>query len=92
MGATPKNKRNIVKEKKKDTYSIQCRMQNGNRILVSWIPEDYAVRGKVLNLKDRKTGTWENGWIVLETGQRKPYEFVILDAQDYKAWRDVTDI
>lgn len=28
----------------------------------TWLPEDYAIRGKVLKLKEN--GTWDNGWVV----------------------------
>jgi hypothetical protein len=77
---------------KKATFAIQCRLQRGNSLLVSFIPEDFAVKGKVVNLFDRRTKKWENGWIVLDTGTRKPYDFLIGAEQDYKAWREVTDI
>lgn len=77
---------------RKATFGIQCRLQQNNRVLVSWIPEEYAVKGKTLNLLDRDTKKWENGWIVLDTGAKKPYDFIIQDSQDYKAWREVTDI
>lgn len=77
---------------KKATFAIQCRLQRGNSLLVSWIPEEFAVKGKTLNLFDRRTKEWENGWIVLDTGTRQAYDFLVNSSQDWRAWREVTDI
>ena len=77
---------------KKATFAIQCRLQRGNSLLVSWIPEDYAKKGKILNLFDRRTKQWEDGWIVLDIGSKQAYDFLIDSSQDWKAWREVTDI
>lgn len=35
----------------------------------SWIPDKFAVVGKVLKLRD-EDGNWENGWIVKSAGNR----------------------
>jgi hypothetical protein len=87
------NQNNIRKPlSKKATFAIQCRLQNNNRFLVSWIPEEYAIKGKTLKLQDRASKKWENGWVVLDTGARKPYDFIIEGSQDHRGWREVTDI
>jgi hypothetical protein len=38
----------------------QCRLRNGTRYMVSWLPEKFAKKGKVLRLHD------DDGWIVMD--------------------------
>lgn len=46
----------------------QCTMEKneGNKksVLTSWIPEKFAKKGRILELKCRESGTWSNGWVV----------------------------
>lgn len=49
-----------------DTEYRQCFLRNGNRFQTTWLPDKFAVLGKVLKLKD--LGVWENGWIVDRVG------------------------
>lgn len=77
---------------KKVHFSVQCRMVNGRRILVSWIPEPYAIKGKVLRLFDRNKKEWEDNWVVMDVGSKQPYEFIRERSQDYKRMKDITDI
>jgi hypothetical protein len=44
----------------------QCRLRRGNQFTTSWLPERFAVVGKVLQWKG--LGDWEDGWVVLEAG------------------------
>lgn len=44
----------------------QCQLQNGNRHMASWLPEQYAKIDKVLEIKQNEV--WENGWIVKTVG------------------------
>ena len=75
----------------------QCTMEKNEgevkSFLTSWIPEKFANKGRVLELKCRETGTWSNGWIVKSVGsfQRDKTE-VIQRSQDYKTMKRVTDI
>jgi hypothetical protein len=45
----------------------QCSLQKGNVHQVSFIPEKYAVVGKVLKLKEQ--GVWIDGWVVHGIGE-----------------------
>ena len=45
---------------------------------VSFIPEPYCIKNKVLKLRD-KDGKWDNGWVVESAGAR---QVDILDAHD----------
>jgi len=74
----------------KRRYSVQCRLQNGNRRLVTWIPEIYANKGAILRLRNH--GVWENGWEVLETGNKMDYKVVCERSLDHKKMKEVTDI
>src|SRR5262249_48812148 len=56
----------------KSIYFRQCRMEKnlptGTKHMTSWIPEAFAVVGKVLKLRD--DGVWEDGWRVTTAGAR----------------------
>lgn len=58
----------------KQIYYRQCRLikklPSGDSTQVSWIPEPYCVKGKVLKLKD-KDGVWEDGWVVEDASGEK---------------------
>jgi len=58
--------------KKKKPKFRQCRLtrkvENGEARMVSFLPEKFAIVGKVLKLKDEDTGKWTNGWIVESAG------------------------
>jgi hypothetical protein len=71
-------------------YHRQCKLKRGDAVTVSWIPENFAVKGKVVKLKDR--GIWVDGWKVDFVGTRLPTKYVINRSQDYKNQRKVTDI
>lgn len=49
----------------------QCRLvkptRTGSKVAVSWIPEPFAERDRVVKLKG-DAGQWENGWVVREVG------------------------
>lgn len=45
----------------------QCYLVTGqHRAQVSWIPSPFAIVGKVLRLKNRRS-EWEDGWVVQAT-------------------------
>lgn len=54
----------------KPVFYRQCRLtrpyEGGETILVSWIPDQFAVAGKVVKL--HSNGQWEEGWIVRSVG------------------------
>ena len=58
----------------RDVFYRQCRLvkqtQTGELQQVSWIPDRFAVVGKVLKLRaDDKT--WDNGWVVQSAGHNR---------------------
>lgn len=40
----------------------QCMMTNNGRTMMRWIPENFAIKGKILKIKTEDG--WENGWII----------------------------
>jgi hypothetical protein len=58
----------------KTIYYRQCRLSRktptGEAQQVSWLPDQYAVAGKVLKLRDDDKN-WENGWVVVGAGQNR---------------------
>lgn len=71
-------------------YHRQCILKKGTTITVSWIPEEFAEKGKEVDLKNE--GVWEKGWVVSEVGTRLPTHFVIDRSQDYSKFKTRTDI
>jgi hypothetical protein len=54
----------------RNVFYRQCRLvkrtQTGELQQMSWIPDQFAVVGKVLKL--RADGVWDNGWVVQLAG------------------------
>ena len=73
-----------------DERFAQCKLRKGDRILVSILPEKFAVKGKFLKLKDNEI--WEDGWEVLEVWAFLRKEEVLLKSRDYLHQRDASDI
>ena len=52
----------------------QCRLvrpvPTGEHVVVSWIPDRFAERDRVLTLKDGNGG-WSDGWVVAEVGSNR---------------------
>lgn len=71
-------------------YSKQCVLRNGRTFTVTYLPEEFAKKGKVLMLKDN--GTWEDGWIVEKIGRRRETKKVLERSQDYKRTRKESDV
>ena len=71
-------------------YHKQCILKKGTATTVSWIPEEFAKEGRVVELKNN--GVWEDGWVVSGVGTRLPTHFVIDRSQDYKNMKKETDI
>lgn len=65
-------------------------MKKGTTTTVSWIPLEFAEKGKIVNLKN--DGVWDNGWVVDAIGTKLPTHFVIDRSQEYKKHRKRTDI
>ena len=70
----------------------QCLLGDGIFSHVAWIPDQFAVVGKVIDLRDEK-GEWSRGWIVRDVyPQRLKYEYVREHERDYKSQREASDI
>jgi hypothetical protein len=65
-------------------------ISNGHKIYVSWIPEKFAIKGKVLKLK--LNDIFEDGWKVIFVGSRQEAEIVEENERDYLKQREVSDI
>ena len=65
---------------------VQCSLRKESRHTVAWIPERYAIVGKVVKLLD------EDGWEVIEAYNRMASAYVNERSQDHKRHRKATDI
>ena len=79
----------------KNVFYRQCELERNDgkkrECQVSWIPEQYAVVGKYLKLKD--DGSWTDGWRVISVGEiRCSAEEVSARSRDYRSQRRVSDI
>lgn len=69
----------------KTSLFSQCTLKKKNSErsttqIVSWIPIEFAMKGKFLKLKN-EAGDWENGWCVETVG------FTKLDEKHLPDWR-----
>jgi len=81
----------------KATHYVQCvlfRKRDGTSgtALTSWIPEKYAVKGKPLKLKNRKTGEWTDGWVVQQCWKKETAALVESRERSYLHQREMSDI
>jgi hypothetical protein len=71
------------------TYQ-QCRLRRLNTEQVSFLPQQFAVVGRVLRLK-QDDGTWQDGWVVANVhGQSVPPELLSDPHNAIKAHRKAT--
>jgi hypothetical protein len=75
---------------------LQCRliMQDlgGSWVQTAWIPRKFAVKGKLLDLKNEE-GEWSKGWEVIEVFKLDlDYDYVREHERDYKKQREASDI
>jgi len=55
----------------------------------AWIPEEYAVVGKLVKIKDNDA--WSDGWAVRQTWTTKSKEWVEQHQRDYLKQRKASD-
>jgi hypothetical protein len=73
----------------KQTYYRQCKMSCDNKTTHSWIPEEFAIRGKLVILKDMGP----RAWMVDEVSStRITQNEAMAQSMDHKHQRDVSDI
>ncbi len=58
----------------KPVFYRQCRLvkrlEVGELVLVSWLPEPYASTGRPVKLRD-DDGAWDDGWVVACAGENR---------------------
>lgn len=65
----------------KKTFYRQCRLVKEGRLFqVSWLPEKFAVVGKILKLRNEDNNEWDNGWLVTSAGDNRVDEPPYADA------------
>ena len=74
----------------KQTHYVQCILKKDNSIQTSWIPDSYAVVGKLLKLLEN--GIWINGWQVMSKGVRVSKSSLEILSQDHKRTRKASDL
>jgi len=72
-------------------YHVQCQLERGTERQTVWIPEDYAIVGNTVKLRDEEK-VWHDGWKVVGTGTRLDSTTVRERGQDYKKTRGASDI
>ncbi len=82
---------------KKDLYYRQCTLRkktpDGYMEQVSYIPEPFCVKDKVLKLRIEDTDQWDDGWVVYgEPSPRRPAKDVEQDSRLYLKTRKASDI
>ena len=74
---------------------MQCLMQRKTSIrtleVVAWIPEKFAVVGKILELTS-KSKVKTNGWEVVSVGDPQDEKYVLSHERDYLLTRKASDI
>lgn len=76
---------------KKITYHAQCVLKKENTLRTSWIPEKYAIKGKIVGLKT--DGIWSEGWeIRTVSSNRLPSSTMKFIRDEHMHHRSVTDI
>src|SRR5215217_6874123 len=58
----------------KQVFYRQCRLakriEGGQLVQVSWLPEPYAAAGRIVKLRDAD-GSWDDGWVILGAGANR---------------------
>lgn len=70
----------------------QCRLQRGNSFTVTWLPSKFAIKGKIVKLKESKVGVWIDGWSVTDVWATMDSSYVNERSRDYLNTRKASDI
>lgn len=82
------------RERKHRFYQCTLNKQyaaNVNWLMVSWLPEKFAVKGTTLKLR-MTDGQWLDGWVVTRVGAMMLKSDVDLLSRDYKRTRRASDV
>jgi hypothetical protein len=74
---------------KNNKLYIQSELNKGNKIIIAWIPEEFAVIGKVLKIKDYSR--WEDGWTVVKIYGTKNLEHIELSEKTFRDFQITLD-
>ena len=73
--------------------SLELAIKDDKMTTTSWLPEKFAIKDKYVELKNRETGEWVNGWqVILVGGERKTEEEVIRSSKDHENMKKCTDV
>ena len=73
-------------------YDMRKEIRKGHNVVtISWIPETFAKKNKILRLKN-EDGKWINGWIVEKVGGIIKNEEVKVIENVHRHQRDVNDV
>ena len=79
----------------KAKFYCQCKLhkkaEEGVRVLVTWLPESKAVKGKWLKLK-QEDGTWDDHWQVMEVWAKMAAPAVEAGERDWTKQREASDV
>jgi len=72
----------------------QCRLVRGDSSTISWLPDKFAVKGKIIDLRSRETGKWSKNWEVVSGWYSDSVnsDYILEREQDYKHQRAASDI
>lgn len=71
---------------------VQCRLQHKQgRYEISWIPEKYAVKDKILDIKVAYE-TWEENWRVIDVFSKREESDLITTNEMHRHHRAGSDI
>ncbi len=75
------------------THYVQCTLKHlpTRREQVCWIPECFAVPGKIIGIREAG-GEWDEGWTVWLTGTRLEKSVVEQRQRDYLHTREASDV
>ena len=81
----------------KHYFLKQCRLEKvvnrSKKLMTTWIPEKYAIKGKIIDLKEKFNDGWSNGWKVENVGREKKALFEVKErGRDYRRTREASDI
>jgi len=68
----------------------QCVLEKETSRQTSYIPETYAIKDQVLQLKENEV--WEDGWKVIKVGPKVTADYVESNERNYLKTRKASDI
>jgi len=60
----------------------QCELEKGNKKMISWVPERFAILNKFLRIGD------DDGWRVVTVHASESEDVVKSRERDYKRWAE----